>query len=165
MDSKYEKVSLIHDEFGREEFVVAKGTYNLIEVNPELWEFTIYFETSRALTRVKELENAISDPEPHFEATALLEKTSLRLFEGKIIEQKESWDYDREENLSNVYYFEHANLEDLRIEIVESGTEFLKALVSGRTLINGSNGNNPDATIETTSITFYKDKTLERSVM
>ncbi|MBL6446745.1 hypothetical protein JMN32_10510 [Fulvivirga sp. 29W222] len=165
MNSKQEIVSLIHDEFGKEDFLVSKASYNLIEVASDLWEFTVYFETTDSLTRVPELEEAISEPKPHFEATALLDKSSSSLYEGKVIEQVQSWDENREENLSNVYYFEHANLENLRIEILEADTTFIKALISGRTLINGSNGNNPDATIETTPIKLIKDKTLERSVM
>jgi len=165
MNSKQEIVSLIHDEFGKEEFLVSKANYNLIEVEPNLWEFTIYFETTESLTRVPELEEAILEPNPHFEATALLDTSSLNLYKGKVIEQTESWDENREENLSNVYYFEHTGLEKLRVEILESDTKFIKALISGRTLINGSNHNNPDTTIKTTPITFKKDKTLERSVM
>ncbi|EZH73795.1 hypothetical protein ATO12_17840 [Aquimarina atlantica] len=165
MNSKKEIVSLIHDEFGKEEFLVSKANYNLIEVESDLWEFTIYFETKDSLSRVSELEEAISEPNPHFEATALLDKSSLNLNEGAVIEQVESWDENREENLSNVYYFEHASLENLKVEILKSDTEFIEALISGRTLINGSNGNKPDATVKTTPITFKKDKNLERSVM
>lgn len=67
MDSKREKVSLTHDEFGKEEFLVTNGSYNLIEVEPELWEFTIYFETIDSLIRVPELEQAISDPKTNIE--------------------------------------------------------------------------------------------------
>ncbi len=159
-----ETVSLIHDEFGKEEFSIANASYNLTEVEQDLWEFTICFETEESIIRVPQLEEAISDPKPHFEATALLNASSIELFDGKVIEQTESWDYDREENLSNVYYFEHANLENLKVEILKYTDEFIKVLVSGRTLINGSNGNNPDATIETTPLTLKKDKTLERSV-
>ena len=165
MNSKKEIVSLIHDEFGKEEFLVSKGTYNLIEVESDLWEFTIYFETKGSLIRVSELEEAISEPNPYFEATVVLDKYSLNLNKGVIIEQVESWDENREEILSNVYYFEHASIENLKIEILKSNPEFIEALISGRTLINGSNGNKPDTTFKTTTINFKKDKNLERSVM
>ncbi len=36
MNSKQEIVSLIHNEFGKKEFLVSKTYYNLIEIEPNL---------------------------------------------------------------------------------------------------------------------------------
>ena len=114
-----ENIFLItHSEFGDEEFVISDPRYNLYKTEDGVWEFTISFETSKSVKRAKELEDVI-DAQPNFEATAIIPSDNPDLKSEKIILQKEGYDYKREENLSNIYYFEHNSVEELEVRIIE----------------------------------------------
>ncbi|KXX71143.1 hypothetical protein [Flammeovirga sp. SJP92] len=153
-----------HLEFDIEEFKIKDAKYNIYKGEDGVWEMTICFEESTPIKRDKELEKII-DPVPNFEATALLTADTLELKVGRKIYQKEGYDNEREENLSNVYYFEHSSVEELEIELLDVNETWMKANVKGKTLINGSNGNLPDADFLIQNTIFKLDKTLERSVM
>jgi len=153
-----------HSEFGDEEFEITESKYNLYKTEDGIWEFTICFDTLKSIKRAKALEGII-DPTPNFEATAILNSNDLTIDKGKIITQKEGYDSNREENLSNVYYFEHNSVEELEINVVEYNAEYLIINAKGKAIINGSNGNNPDSDLFIHLTKFELDKDLERGIM
>ena len=114
------------------------------------------------MKRSTELEDIVN-AQPNFEATALLPEAELELVAGKIIIQKEGYDYNRDENLSNIYYFSHNSIEDLRIVFIEVTDDWIDAEISGQAVINGSNGNQPDAKISLRA-KFKRDKELRRGI-
>ncbi len=152
-----------HTEFGREEFEIANAKYNLYQ-DGNIWEFIVSIETSSGVLRDDKLANLI-DAKPNLEATAILQHDDLEIIKGKIIRQEEGYDQDRDEILSNVYYFQHESVDDLQIEIIEVTNHHIVANVTGKGIINGSNGNHPDAEFVLHEVTFVHDPELKRGVM
>ncbi len=152
-----------HDEFGEEQFSIAEAKYNLSKPDDEKWEFLVSFITNGALKRSEELEEVV-DTRPHFEAAAILPLDALELYNGRIISQKEGYDYEREIYLSNFYYFAHDSIEKIEIELIEVKENWVIASIKAKAVINGSNGNDPDATLLITPTKFMLDKNLEREV-
>lgn len=151
-----------HKEFGGEQFQVGACNYNLYQSDDGAWEFVIEVSTTHELKRSSELEKVIH-PKPHFEATAVLVSDDLELTKGRIITQVEGYDRTRQENLSNIYYFAHESVEDLRVEILEVAKDWIVAKVTGSALINGSNGTKPDAKLGVKT-KFLLDSKLRRGV-
>ncbi|MDR6784988.1 hypothetical protein ABIE26_003686 [Pedobacter africanus] len=155
---------ILHSKFGAEEFEIKNARYNLYNPEGNIWEFTLSFDTSAAIKRADKLEKVI-DVKPNFEATVIIPPNDLDLQKGRLIYQKEGYDYEREEILSNIYYFEHQSVDDLRIEIVEIKEDKILANVTGKGIVNGSNGNEPDAEFILKEVSFTHDKELFRDVM
>jgi hypothetical protein len=155
-------LSIQHMEFGLEQFKVDDARCNLYKDEDGIWEFVVIVSTNEAAKRSAELEDVVN-AQPHFEATALLREDELDLVAGKIIVQNAGYDYKRDENLSNIYYFSHESIEDLRIEFIEVADDWIDAELSGRAIINGSNGNQPDAKISLRA-RFKRDKDLRRGI-
>lgn len=154
---------LNHAELGKEEFSIVNPRYNLYQSEDGIREFVIAFETDRAIKRVKELEEVI-DPLPNFEATVLMPSGTAKLIPGSKLLQPEGYDYQRDEHLSNFYYFSHDSVEALEVEILEAIGDNLRITVKGKTIVNGSNGNEPDTNLLIESVVFRYDKGLERGV-
>jgi hypothetical protein len=152
-----------HAAFGREEFEIANAQYNLYQ-DGNIWEFVVSIETSSGIVRAEKLADVI-DAKPNFEATAILQHDDLEIVKGKIIRQEVGYDNDRDEILSNVYYFQHESVDDLLIEIIEVNNLHIIANVTGKGIINGSNGNHPDADFEMREVAFLYDAKLKRGVM
>ncbi|TGV00533.1 hypothetical protein [Flavivirga rizhaonensis] len=155
-------VEINHLDFGIEKFVITEEAYNLYKSDSGIWEFTLSFKTSKSIDRAKELE-VLVDAEPYFEATAILSNNELKLNRGNIITQKQGYDYNRDENLSIFYYFDYNSIEELEIELLEVTKDFIIANVKGKTVINGSDGNNPDSELSISKTKFMLDKKLKRS--
>ncbi|MEM7102899.1 MAG: hypothetical protein AAF502_07215 [Bacteroidota bacterium] len=115
-----------HTEFSSEEFVISEPKYNLYKSEVGIWEFTISFNTSKALKRSPKLKDLVH-AEPNFEATALMDPKDLKLETGKVITQKQGYDYERDEHLSNVYYFSHNSAEELEITIIEYHEDWIRS--------------------------------------
>lgn len=161
---KHNIFEIIHSEFGSEEFEINAPKYNLYKTDDGIWEFTINFNCPKAVKRASELDDII-DAKPKFEATAIIAPSDLHLEKGKTIIQKEGYDYEREEHLSNVYYFEHNSVEELEINILDCEANWILINARGKAIINGSNGDQTDADLFIHQTKFHLDKTLERSVM
>jgi len=155
---------IVHSEFGTEEFEIKNARYNLHNPEGDIWEFTLSFDTGTAIKRADKLLEII-DARPNFEATAIIAPNDLDLHKGRVIYQKEGYDEDRQEILSNIYYFEHESVDDLRVEIIETRENEILANVTGKGIINGSNGNEPDAEFVLKEVSFIHDKDLFRDVM
>lgn len=153
-----------HSKFTKEQFYIDKMRYNLYLTEGGILEFVIGFESSDALQRDQELALAV-DAKPDFEATALLETNKTALTSGDMIEQQEGYDYNREEVLSNFYYFGHESIENLTIEILEARPGYIVVNLSGETIVDGSNGNDPDAKLTLKEVRFNLDKNFQRGVM
>lgn len=151
-----------HSEFGVEKFEITEPTYNLYKSESGIWEFTLSLKTSKSINRVKELKELV-DAEPYFETTAIMSESELKLVEGNTITQKQGYDYDRDENLSIFYYFDYNSIEDLEIELLEVTEDYIIVNIKGRTIINGSDGNNPDSDLFIGKTKFLLDRKLERS--
>lgn len=128
-----------HSKFGSEEFQITSASYNLYLADDKYWELTFYLKADKALIRAKKLQEVLY-AKPNFEATAILSPDNLQLQAGKIIYQKEGYDYERDEHLSNVYYFEHESVDEVEIELVEVKKDWIIANIKGIAIINGSNG-------------------------
>lgn len=155
-------LSIEHMEFGLEQFKIDDARCNLYKDDDGVWEFVVSVSASKAVKRSSELEDVVN-AQPNFEATAILPESELELVVGKVIAQKEGYDYKRDENLSNIYYFSHNSIEDLRIELLEVTDDWIEAELSGQAVINGSNGNEPDAKISLRT-KFKRDKELRRGI-
>jgi hypothetical protein len=146
-----------HLEFGIEEFQITSAQYNIYQTDDNYWELTFPLKRSEKLKEV-------IDAKPHFEVTAVLSSDNLKLEAGKTIYQKEGYDYERDEHLSNIYYFAHESIEDVEINIVEFESEWLIANIKGIAIINGSNGNKPDAELSVHNTKFHLDENLTRGI-
>ena len=151
-----------HSKLGVEKFKITTPTYNVYTSEDGTWEFTIHFTTSETIHRVKELEEVI-DAAPYIEATSVLSKEEIPFKKGTRIFQKHGYDYDRDENLSILYYFAYNAIENLTIQILEIGKDEITINMKGDTIVNGSNGNHPDAEITLHNTKFLLDKKLQRS--
>jgi hypothetical protein len=153
-----------HAEFGEETFEIKDPTYNLYKTEDGIWEFIIKFETSKAIKRAEALEEVL-DAKPNFEATAILSPKNLKLEAGSVICQKEGYDHEREEHLSNIYYFTHESVENLEVKIIEFHKDWIIITAKAKAVINGSNGHKPDADLFIHKTKFQLDKELEREIM
>lgn len=161
-NDKKAELTIQHEEFGEELFHIESAKYNLYEVEKKRWEFVIYIETDSAIKRAKELEKVVH-AEPTIEVTAILNSDKPELTKAMVISQKSGYNYERDEYLSNIYYFSHETVEDFRFEILELNENSLIAKMNGKCVINGSNGLKPDAKILTTT-EFKLDKNLKRTL-
>lgn len=155
-------LSIQHMDFGLEQFRIKSARCNLYKDEEGIWEFVVKVSCGEATIRSKELE-AIISAKPNFEATAIIPENNISLIPGKILTQKEGYNYDRGENLSNIYYFDHNSIEELKIELTEITEEWIDAKVSGTAVINGSNGTKPDAKISL-RCRFERDTELKRGI-
>ncbi|MDO4878630.1 MAG: hypothetical protein Q3966_04960 [Neisseria sp.] len=96
-------------------YSVETAEYNLYQ-DGGVWEFLLYLDMR--------LQPPEGDPDyfapdhVNIEAAAVLPENALDLHAGRVLEQKEGYDYVRGENLTNLYYFEHGGLENIRVEIL-----------------------------------------------
>lgn len=153
--------TIIHEEFGDEKFEISAPRYNICKTDGGICEFTLNFNTGQALKRAPELEELI-DAKPHFEATAIV-SLDFALEKGAIVAQNEGYDYDRDEHLSNIYYFEHNSVEQLCVKVEDVFETSVRLQVSGKAIVNGSNGMKPDADLLIDAV-FEYDSDLEREV-
>lgn len=151
-----------HLKFEPEEFHIVSAKYNIHNAIGNTWEFIVSFKTDKSLKRAKELQNLIY-AKPDFEVAALLSPDDIELKVGKKILQKEGYDYERDENLTNIYYFEHNSVEELMIELVEISNDSIVLNISGKAIITGCNGIQPDAELKVFNTRFYLDRTITRS--
>ena len=152
-----------HSKFGVEEFQINSARYNHYQTDVDYWELVFYLEANNPIKRSEKLIEVI-DAKPNFEVTAISFIENFTLEAGKTIYQKEGCDYERDEHLSNVYYFAHESIDNVEIEIVKIEKELLVANIKGIAVINGSNGNKPDAELNVYNTTFHLDKSLTRIV-
>lgn len=148
--------------FGLEQFQIEEALCNLYLHDDGVWEFVINVSTGEAIKRSSELAEII-DPNPNFEATALLSKSDIELHPGKEIFQEAGYDYSRDVNLSNFYYFNHNSIEVLTIRLIEVTDDWIDAEVTGSVIINGSDGINPDSKISLRT-RFKRDTDLRRGI-
>lgn len=141
---------------GEDKFSVDEARFNLSQSDEGIWEFVINVTTDKALARSKHLE-MIDDPQPNFEATALLKPDNLALPAGKIITQPKGYDPKRKEILSNFYYFSHESVEDLKVSILDSEADWIEAEVEGKVRLKG------EARIELRT-KFQRDPSLKRGI-
>lgn len=149
-----------HMEFGTETFAVGEARSNLFQRDDGTWEFVIRLVTKSAIVRSEKLR-AVIDAKPSVEASALL-SDAPSLEKGTQILQEQGYDYEREENLTVLYYFEHELIERLQITLLDVADEWIDAEVTGSAVVNGSNGRDPDATISVRT-RFTRDSELRRS--
>lgn len=160
---KLNVLSIEHQEFSLEEFRVEKANYNLYQSERGgVWEFVVKVSSGQSIIRTAALQEILEEPEPSFEATAIV-SGEIELVAGQIISQSAGYDYERGENLSNVYYLMHESLEELQLELIEVTDSWIEMNVSGMAIINGSNGSNPDSKISVRAI-FVRDPNLKRGV-
>lgn len=163
-----------HQEFGKEQFQIATDAryniYNAVEKEeyeeeeediPDIWEFVFYFRTEAVLLEGKGLEG--HNARPNVEATVLLTAATNQLEVGQVLTQEQGYDYEREEHLSNVYYFNHSNLENLQVEILEITAEDILVRLQGASCISGSNGSATDAVLKA-QLRLRKDENFERTL-
>lgn len=153
---------ILHDEFGEEIFEIVDAEYNLYQTESGIWEFVIAFNTKEAIKRAKELEEVI-EAEPTFEASLILSIDETEIFEGQIMKQFKGYDEQREENLSNIYYFAHESIENMEFRIITIQKDWIIAEVKGEAIINNYASGKPDAKLSTTTTKFFLNKQLERS--
>lgn len=118
------------DEAMLEEFVISGATWNLRQDEDGTWEFTVKVETSKALKRSESRAEVFHDS-PGFEATAILPAKEASISKGKIIIQRESYDRERQMNLSWAYYSGGGSLDKLHIEILEEQKGILDVQLTG----------------------------------
>ncbi len=151
------------DNEGTEIYSVANAAYNLYQTDDGVWEWVISVSSGSALQRVPALAEVL-DAEPHFEATALLSPDDLAIFAGKVITQAEGYDYERDENLSNIYYFEHDSVEALSMTILAVHDDnSILANVRGRAVVVDTR-HGPDTLLRLEAVRFVRDETLYRGV-
>lgn len=155
-------LTIEHMKFGTEKFKVASAACNLYQDADGTWEFVVSVHCKEALLRSKELEEVVH-AKPNFEATTVLSPDQLELTKGRVIAQEAGYDYKRQLNITNIYYFSHESIENLRIELLETTDEWIDAKVSGDAIINGSNGTRPDSKISVRA-KFKRDNKLKRGV-
>ena len=71
-------LSIEHMRFGLEQFRIEEALCNLYLHDDGVWEFVINVSTGDAIKRSSELAEII-DPNPNFEATAILDKSDTEL--------------------------------------------------------------------------------------
>ncbi|MCP4520151.1 MAG: hypothetical protein GY827_00375 [Cytophagales bacterium] len=163
-------LTINHLEFGEETFQIGESSYNVVQIELdeeeeeqgiELWKFTLSVRTSKALKRSKELEE-VANVNPNFEVTVLLKSNAL--VQGQKLVQEKGYDYDRDEHLSNIYYFGHDSVENVEVELLEIQKEWICINVKGKATINNYASNEPDAELSVEGVKFFLDKELERDV-
>lgn len=159
---KTDILTIQHLQFGEEQFAIESAFYNLYQSDDGIWEFVVKVTTGELIIRSTELKDVI-DANPCFEATAIMDADDLTLTAGDMIVQEQGYDYNREENLSNIYYFRHESIEDLKILLHEVTESAIDATLTGQAIINGSSGNTCDSTISMRT-RFLKDETLRRGI-
>jgi len=143
---------------GLEQFKISEASCNLYQDEDGTWEFIVSVFPGEPITRSEHGGG------PKFEASAVLPADQLALVAGKVIVQKMGYDYDRHQNLSNIYLYSHNSVEDLRIEILEVSEKWIDAKLTGEAILNGGNKGSPDGKFSLRT-KFKRDKKLKRSVM
>ncbi|WP_196888989.1 hypothetical protein [Aureivirga sp. CE67] len=157
------KLEIIHSEFGIEEFEINKPIYNIYK-SSDSWELVLYFKCDKAIKRSKKLEEII-DVKPNFEISFTLDDENLNLEKGTTFFSLEGYDYDKDEYLTNLYYFEHNTIDNLKLEVLEKKNNSLTVNIEGEAIINGSNGNKPDSKLKVVNLEFILDKKYNRTIM
>jgi len=152
-----------HQNDEEEIFEMLNPLYSLQDENDGIWEFTIFFENTKPITRAKEFEEII-DVDIIFDATVLLAADNIDLKVGKTMFQEEGYDYNRDINLSNFYYYEHNNIEAVNIEIVKVHNDYLILNINAKTIINCCKNNKPYADLIIKNGKFMFTKEPLRSV-
>jgi hypothetical protein len=156
-------LSIQHLKHGLEQFKVKDARCNLYQDKDGVWEFVVNVTSGEETQRAKKLAAAKPDAAPGFEATALLPADDLELVAGRVVTQREAFDHKRSVHLSNMYYFTHNSVEELRVELIEVTDKRIDAKVTGKALVNGDNGMEPDATISV-RVKFKRDMELRREI-
>lgn len=168
---KENTLKTIHQELGEETHKIIEGKYNIYyatdeeeydeeEEIPDIWEFIISFKTSERLEGKGELGNFKA--RPNFEAVILLNAQNNSLEIGNTYLQKEGYDHDRDENISNFYFIRHNNIENLELSVLEKSTDDILVKIMAETIVTGSNGLEPDAKLEAL-VRLKVDKTFQRT--
>jgi len=153
-----------HFSYEDEKFKILNAKYNIREAENNMWEFTVFVDCEEgSIQRDTELEASFMDPTPNFEATAIL--SSSKLQSGQIIYQKKGYDENLDQILSNMYYYEHTSIDELKIKVIEHHEDYLLLNIEGIALVCGTNANEPDAKLMVNGTKFYLDKNLRRGVM
>lgn len=153
-------LTIQHKNFDEEKFEVIDAEYNIYQNEDKIWELFLIFDTDKPLKRDKKLESVLN-AEPNFGASILLDKNEIKLTENKTFFQKSGYDYEREEYLTNFYYFSHETIENLEVKILEIQKYGMKAIVKGEVIVNDYGSNEPDAQINITA-NFFLNKDIER---
>lgn len=157
-------LTILHKEFGEEQFLITNAQYNIYESEEGFWEFLITFETKKALKRAKALEEII-DVHPNIETAIVLSKAETKFEEGKRFFQEDGYDNNRDEYLTNIYYFGHETVENLEVKIIEVEKKWIKAELQGEAVINNYAEGKPDVKLNITPTKFILNKKLERSFL
>lgn len=154
-------LSIEHMKYGLEKFQIEDARYNIHQESDGTWELVIKVETGKAIVRSPELE-AVTDTNPSLEVAVVLPAKDLVLRPGRTFLQPAGYDQQHEKNLTSFYYFNHAQVEDLRVEIHSAAESWVDLEFSGAAIANGSSGMNPDSRVGFRARCFH-DKSLERS--
>lgn len=137
-----------HQEFEEERFPIITAEYNLYEAESGIWEFGVFIETGEAIKRDDELKSLVN-VSPNLEAVVVFKGAKPELKVGDILTQKEGYDYERDEHLSNFYYFRHSSVEPLKIEIIEISEDHILAELQGKTVVNSYTEPDTDVSLRT----------------
>ncbi len=110
------RLAFRHVGFGHEEFLVEKALFNAYEGTDGTWELVVRVEAGQVVKPSKLQE--VASGQPWFEATALLPVDDTSLVAGRVVRQAEGYDHLRGQNLSNIFYLTHNNVEDLVVEVL-----------------------------------------------
>jgi hypothetical protein len=149
---------ILHDRHGLETFRAGDARCNLKRTDGA-WEFTLVAKGIEPVQRPEKLKELV-DARPNFEVTAILPPDNLELKPGRVIIQKDSFDFTREETLTAFYYFAHETIENVRIELLAVTDEWIEAKVTAVATIYAFS---PDTKIALIT-RFKRDPDLGRSI-
>jgi hypothetical protein len=133
-----------HSAYGVETFCVGVARFNVYRRDDGRWELVLDISTSRDVSRSARLEEMCDRALPHIEASLLLHSEPA-LAKSTVIVQQRGYDAESNENLTQLFYFGHESIEEMRVELVDVANGCIDADVSGLTIVNGSNKGAPDA--------------------
>lgn len=126
-------------------------------------------------TAIEQLHRTLNDNEPELllrlarndekAYTAIIEQYGSIIYGHCLMYVKDAGLAEEITQDINVYYFQHESVDDLQIEIVEVTKHHIVTNVTGKGIINGSNGNHPDAEFLLHEVTLVHDPKLKRGVM
>ena len=118
-------------EGGIEEFGIGDSKWNLYKHQDGTWEFVVQVKTDKDIKRSESKEEVFGNSKPSFNATAILKPSETTLKKGQILTQKESYDKNRDLNLSWFTYGGGGSLEHMKIELLEAKEDILELKVTG----------------------------------
>ena len=110
---------------------------------PDIWELNFSFRTSDQLTFTETLKEF--GRQPNVEATVVLKAADAKLTVGQVLKQDQGYDYDRDENLSNLYYFNHQSIEKVEVTILEINDASIVVDFKGEAIVDNYGAGVPDA--------------------